>query len=98
MAGKGGGKLHEKHQLILANRLREEENRFCADCHAKGSYQILLCLCWELQLHSMTLCWSQFTACFGLIAIVVGYVQTSYIMGGMFQSDLVHLYSQASNS
>ncbi|CAI8057012.1 Stromal membrane-associated protein 1 [Geodia barretti] len=36
MAGKGGGKLHEKHQLILANMLREEENRFCADCHAKG--------------------------------------------------------------
>ena len=36
MAGKGGGKLHEKHQLILANMLREEENKFCADCHAKG--------------------------------------------------------------
>ena len=40
MAGKGGGKIHEKHQLILANMLREEGNRFCADCHAKGSYSL----------------------------------------------------------
>ena len=36
MAGKGNSKLHEKHQLILANMLREEENKFCADCRAKG--------------------------------------------------------------
>ena len=36
MAGKGGSKVHEKHQLILANMLREEENKYCADCHAKG--------------------------------------------------------------
>lgn len=36
MAGKGSGKVHEKHQLILANMLREEENKFCADCLAKG--------------------------------------------------------------
>lgn len=29
-------KLHEKHQVILANLLREDENKYCADCHAKG--------------------------------------------------------------
>ncbi|XP_003384341.1 PREDICTED: stromal membrane-associated protein 1-like [Amphimedon queenslandica] len=31
-----GQKLHEKHQMILANMLREEVNKYCADCHAKG--------------------------------------------------------------
>lgn len=36
-------KLHEKHQTILADLLRDEENRFCADCKAKGKnlYQIM---------------------------------------------------------
>ena len=29
-------KLHEKHQTILADLLREEDNRYCADCLAKG--------------------------------------------------------------
>jgi len=29
-------KLHEKHQTILADLLREEDNRCCADCTAKG--------------------------------------------------------------
>ena len=29
-------RLHEKHQTILADLLREEENRYCADCLAKG--------------------------------------------------------------
>ncbi len=29
-------KLHEKHQVVLANLLREEDNKYCADCHAKG--------------------------------------------------------------
>ena len=37
MAGKAS-KLHEKHQTVLANMLREEENKLCADCHAKGEY------------------------------------------------------------
>ena len=31
-------KLHEKHQTILANMLKDEDNKFCADCHAKGSF------------------------------------------------------------
>lgn len=31
-------KLHEKHQIILADMLRLEENKYCADCHAKGKY------------------------------------------------------------
>ena len=30
-------RLHEKHQLILADMLRDEENKYCADCQAKGS-------------------------------------------------------------
>lgn len=29
-------KLHEKHQTILANLLRDEDNKYCADCLAKG--------------------------------------------------------------
>jgi predicted CXXCH cytochrome family protein len=37
MAGRESSKLHEKHQRILANMLREEENKMCADCHAKGT-------------------------------------------------------------
>lgn len=36
MAGRESSKLHEKHQKILANMLREEDNKVCADCHAKG--------------------------------------------------------------
>lgn len=30
-------KLNEQHQLILAKLLREEDNKYCADCEAKGS-------------------------------------------------------------
>lgn len=29
-------KLQEKHQLALADMLRHEENKYCADCRAKG--------------------------------------------------------------
>ncbi|XP_036772112.1 stromal membrane-associated protein 1 isoform X8 [Manis pentadactyla] len=29
-------KLNEQHQLILAKLLREEDNKYCADCEAKG--------------------------------------------------------------
>lgn len=29
-------KQHEKHQVILADMLREEDNKYCADCQAKG--------------------------------------------------------------
>ena len=29
-------KLHEKHQTILADLLRDEDNKYCADCMAKG--------------------------------------------------------------
>ena len=30
-------KLHEKHQTILMDLLRDEDNRYCADCMAKGT-------------------------------------------------------------
>jgi stromal membrane-associated protein len=29
-------RLHERHQVILADMLRDESNKYCADCHAKG--------------------------------------------------------------
>ena len=29
-------KLHEKHQLILADLLRDDGNKYCADCMVKG--------------------------------------------------------------
>ncbi|RMC13393.1 hypothetical protein DUI87_10928 [Hirundo rustica rustica] len=31
-------KQNEQHQAILAKLLREEDNKYCADCEAKGSY------------------------------------------------------------
>ena len=31
-------KLHEKHQTILADLLRDEDNKYCADCLSKGEY------------------------------------------------------------
>lgn len=29
-------KLNEQHQAILSKMLREEDNKYCADCEAKG--------------------------------------------------------------
>ena len=34
-------KLHEKHQTILADMLREEDNKYCADCLAKGKMNLV---------------------------------------------------------
>lgn len=30
-------KLNEQHQAILSKMLREEDNKYCADCEAKGA-------------------------------------------------------------
>ena len=30
-------KLNEQHQVILSKMLREEENKYCCDCEAKGN-------------------------------------------------------------
>ena len=30
-------KLNEQHQVILAALLREDDNKYCADCEAKGT-------------------------------------------------------------
>ena len=35
-------KLHEKHQTILADMLREEDNKYCADCLAKGTVNLVM--------------------------------------------------------
>lgn len=36
-------KLNEQHQAILSKLLREEDNKYCADCEAKGeSWHYLL--------------------------------------------------------
>lgn len=29
-------KLNEEHQTILSKLLKEEDNKYCADCEAKG--------------------------------------------------------------
>lgn len=29
-------KLNEQHQAILSKLLREDDNKYCADCEAKG--------------------------------------------------------------
>ena len=39
--------LHEKHQRILADMLRKEENRFCADCGSRGE---LICFGSNIQI------------------------------------------------
>lgn len=31
-------KLNEQHQAILSKMLREDDNKYCADCEAKGNY------------------------------------------------------------
>lgn len=30
-------KLNEQHQAILSKLLREDDNKYCADCEAKGA-------------------------------------------------------------
>ena len=39
MALKNSKQIKEKHQAILNELLREEANRYCADCLAKGEKQ-----------------------------------------------------------
>lgn len=34
-------KLNEQHQAILSKMLREEDNKYCADCEAKGAVFVL---------------------------------------------------------
>ena len=36
--------LHEKHQRILAEMLREEANRVCADCGSRGVRYVCVCV------------------------------------------------------
>ena len=31
-------KMQEKYQSVLARLLREEDNKYCIDCDAKGAY------------------------------------------------------------
>jgi stromal membrane-associated protein len=44
-------KLHEKHQAILADLLRDEDNKYCADCLSKGEFDrewltlVVVCMC-----------------------------------------------------
>ena len=35
-------RLQEKHQLILANMLRDEANLYCADCTTKGKRNLII--------------------------------------------------------
>lgn len=30
-------KLNDQHQVILSKMLREDDNKYCADCEAKGA-------------------------------------------------------------
>lgn len=36
--------LHEKHQRILADMLREEANRTCGDCASRGMHYVCVYL------------------------------------------------------
>lgn len=36
-------KLNEQHQVILSQLLREEANKHCADCEAKGKEDSVFC-------------------------------------------------------
>ena len=35
------GDLQDKYQLILVNLLKEDENKYCTDCDAKGLHSHL---------------------------------------------------------
>lgn len=35
-------KLNEQHQAILSKMLREDDNKYCADCEAKGATVTLI--------------------------------------------------------
>lgn len=39
-------KLNEQHQAILSKLLREEDNKYCADCEAKGECHTV---CWYVR-------------------------------------------------
>lgn len=34
--------LHQKHQAILSKLLKDDDNKYCVDCDAKGEYTGLL--------------------------------------------------------
>lgn len=40
----GSSKLSDKHQIILADLLTNEDNKFCADCLAKGVFPMFVFL------------------------------------------------------
>ena len=44
-------KLNEQHQVILAALLREDDNKYCADCEAKGTAPPLTCLTLSISHH-----------------------------------------------
>nr|XP_023864680.1 stromal membrane-associated protein 1-like [Salvelinus alpinus] len=52
-----GQKLNEQHQAILYKMLRENDNKYCADCEAKGplwaswNLGIFMCIRWNLGIH-----------------------------------------------
>ncbi|MGH0165452.1 UNVERIFIED_CONTAM: hypothetical protein FKN15_049449 [Acipenser sinensis] len=49
-------KLNEQHQAILSKMLREEDNKYCADCEAKGlsnTFELKVILADTVNLHSV---------------------------------------------
>lgn len=43
MAGREQSKqLHEKHQAILSKLLKDDDNKYCVDCDAKGKSVTIL--------------------------------------------------------
>ena len=49
--------LHEKHQRILAEMLREEANRVCADCGSRGVRYVCVCVCTFVRACVRVDCW-----------------------------------------
>jgi stromal membrane-associated protein len=53
-------KQHDRHTSILMELLREDQNKYCADCRAKGLC-VLVCVRVKFEFENISISWSPFT-------------------------------------
>ena len=47
--------LQDKHQSILCDLLKDDDNKYCVDCDAKGEYHVVKKLCCHSETESVSL-------------------------------------------